>query len=105
MIRDLQARSGARIEVGQDVTRGQTRGITYRGPRKNVVFAKHLVHLLLVQGVHENDLPLGEASQELFIIPSISVGKVIGHRKCFDRDIPVFLLIALLELLSQRLCI
>ena len=81
MIRDLQARSGARIDVDQNVPQGQPRVITYRGTRETVDFAKHLVHMLSVQGVHENDLPLGNASQELLIIPSMSVGKVIGRGK------------------------
>jgi KH domain len=90
MIRDLQARSGARIDVDQNVPQGQPRVITYRGTRETVDFAKHLVHMLSVQGVHENDLPLGNASQELLIIPSMSVGKVIGRGKCFTRVVSIF---------------
>ena len=89
MIRDLQARSGARIDVDQNVPQGQPRVITYRGTRETVDFAKHLVHMLSVQGVHENDLPLGNASQELLIIPSMSVGKVIGRGKCFTRVVSI----------------
>ena len=79
MIRDLQARSGARIDVDQNVPAGQPRVITYRGTRDTVDFAKQLVHMLSVQGIHENDLPLGRASQEILVIPSMSVGKVIGR--------------------------
>ena len=87
MIRDLQARSGARIDVDQNVPQGQPRVITYRGTRETVDYAKYLVHMLSVQGVHENDLPLGNASQELLIIPSMSVGKVIGRGKSCQNDV------------------
>jgi far upstream element-binding protein len=76
--RDLQARSGARIDVDQNVPQGMPRIITYRGTRETVDFAKQLVHMLSVQNVHENDLPLGQASQEILIIPAMTVGKVIG---------------------------
>jgi rRNA processing protein Krr1/Pno1 len=79
MIRDLQARSGCRIDVDQNVPIGQPRVITYRGTRETVDFAKHLVQMLSTDGVHENDLPLGNASQEFVIIPAQSVGKVIGR--------------------------
>jgi rRNA processing protein Krr1/Pno1 len=79
MIRDLQARSGARIDVDQNVPAGQPRVITYRGTRETVDFAKQLVQMLSTEGVHENDLPLGHASQELLIIPAMAVGKVIGR--------------------------
>lgn len=91
MIRDLQARSGARIDVDQNVPQGQPRVITYRGTQETVNFAKHLVNMLAVQGVHENDLPLGNASQELLIIPSMSVGKVIGRGMCFKCYVSNFL--------------
>lgn len=79
MIRDMQARSGARIDVDQNVPQGQPRVITYRGTRETVDFAKRLVHMLSVENVHENDLPLGNAKQEIVIIPSQSVGKIIGR--------------------------
>jgi len=49
MIRDLQARSGARIDVDQNVPAGQPRVITYRGTRDTVDFAKQLVHMLSVR--------------------------------------------------------
>jgi far upstream element-binding protein len=42
MIRDLQARSGARIDVDQNVPAGHPRVITYRGTRDTVDFAKRL---------------------------------------------------------------
>ena len=79
MIRDLQARSGARIDVDQNVPIGQPRVITYRGTRETVDFAKHLVQMLCTDGVSDTDLPLGNAAQEYLIIPAQSVGKVIGR--------------------------
>jgi predicted RNA-binding protein YlqC (UPF0109 family) len=79
MIRDLQARSGCRMDVDQNVPIGQPRVITYRGTRPTVDFAKHLVQLLCTEGVTDNDLPLGNAAQEHLIIPAQSVGKVIGR--------------------------
>jgi rRNA processing protein Krr1/Pno1 len=79
MIRDLQARSGARIDVDQNVPPGMPRGITYRGTRKTVDFAKHLVSMLQQETVNENDLPLGDAKRRFVIIPAMTVGKVIGR--------------------------
>ena len=79
MIRDLQARSGARIDVDQNVPIGQPRVITYRGTRETVDFAKHLVAMLSTDGISDTDLPLGNAAQEYLIIPASSVGKVIGR--------------------------
>jgi rRNA processing protein Krr1/Pno1 len=79
MIRDLQARSGARIDVDQNVPPGSPRGITYRGTRKTVDFAKHLVAMLQQETVNENDLPLGDAKRRFVIIPAMTVGKVIGR--------------------------
>jgi far upstream element-binding protein len=79
MIRDLQARSGARMDVDQNVPAGQPRVITYRGTRATVDQAKMLVQLLSQDGVTESDLPLGQARQEVLVIPSQSVGKVIGR--------------------------
>mmetsp|Transcript_401 Transcript_401/g.656 ORF Transcript_401/g.656 Transcript_401/m.656 type:complete len:634 (-) Transcript_401:1443-3344(-) len=79
MIRDLQARSACRIDVDQNVPPGQPRLITYRGTRKTVDFAKHLVHMLCQENVNEADLPLGEAKREYLIVPATSVGKIIGR--------------------------
>jgi far upstream element-binding protein len=79
MIRDLQARSGASINVEQKAPPGQPRVITYRGTRKTVDFAKLLVSMLSQEGVSEDDLPLGLAKRENLIIPAQSVGKVIGR--------------------------
>ena len=79
MIRDLQARSGARMDVDQNVPPGQPRVITYRGTRQTVDYAKMLVQMLSQEGVNESDLPLGQARQEILIIPSQTVGKVIGR--------------------------
>ena len=79
MIRDLQARSACRIDVDQNVPPGQPRVITYRGTRKTVDFAKHLVHLLCQDNGSEADLPLGEAKREYLVVPASSVGKIIGR--------------------------
>lgn len=79
MIRDLQARSGARIDVDQNVPQGHPRVITYKGTRETVEFAKQLVAILSREGASENDLPLGHASLQKLVIPAQSVGKVIGR--------------------------
>ena len=79
MIRDLQARSGARIDVDQNVPPGQPRGISYRGTRKTVDFAKQLVAMLQQENVNEDNLPLGDATRRYVIIPAQAVGKVIGR--------------------------
>jgi far upstream element-binding protein len=79
MIRDLQARSGARIDVDQKVPTGQPRRITYRGTRKAVDFAKSLVRMITQEGVSDADLPLGEAKREIFYVPDNTVGKIIGY--------------------------
>ena len=79
MIRDLQARSGARIDVDQNVPPGLPRGITYKGTRKTVDFAKQLVAMLQQDNVNENDLPLGDATRRYVTIPAATVGKVIGR--------------------------
>lgn len=79
MIRDLQARSGCRIDVDQSVPPGQPRIITYRGTRKTVDFAKQLVTMLCHEHVNEAELPLGEAKREIMAVPATSVGKIIGR--------------------------
>ena len=79
MIRDLQARSGCRIDVDQNVPPGQPRLITYRGTRKTIDFAKQLVHMLCQENINEADLPLGEAKREFLVVPASSVGKIIGR--------------------------
>jgi rRNA processing protein Krr1/Pno1 len=79
MIRDLQARSGCRIDVDQKVPPGQPRVITYRGTRRTVDFAKRLVLLLCQENSSESDLPLGEAKREYLVVPAQSVGKIIGR--------------------------
>lgn len=79
MIRDLQARSGARIDVDQNVPPGMPRVITYRGTRKTVDFAKRLVYMLCQENINEADLPLGEARREYLRVPASSVGKIIGR--------------------------
>lgn len=79
MIRDLQARSGCRMDVDQNVPPGQPRVITYRGTRKTVDFAKRLVQMLCAENASEADLPLGEAKREFLVVPAQSVGKIIGR--------------------------
>jgi predicted RNA-binding protein YlqC (UPF0109 family) len=79
MIRDLQARAGARIDVDQNVPPGTPRVITYRGTRTTVDFAKRLVYMLCQENVNEADLPLGEAKREYLRVPASSVGKIIGR--------------------------
>lgn len=79
MIRDLQARSGCRIDVDQNVPPGHPRLITYRGSRRTVDFAKRLVHMLCQENVNEGDLPLGDARREFLVVPASSVGKIIGR--------------------------
>mmetsp|Transcript_38770 Transcript_38770/g.80518 ORF Transcript_38770/g.80518 Transcript_38770/m.80518 type:complete len:653 (-) Transcript_38770:2383-4341(-) len=77
IIRDLQARSGAQIDVDQSLP-GRPRVITYRGARSKVAFAKQLVEMIS-SGVADSNLPIGEAQREVLIIPSSSTGKVIGR--------------------------
>eukprot|EP00977_Amphora_coffeiformis_P011812 scaffold2897_cov178-Amphora_coffeaeformis.AAC.17 len=77
VIRDLQARSGASIDVDAAPS-GNHRIVTYRGHRRKVEFAKQLVDMIS-RGMSDSDLPLGEASREVLIIPASATGKVIGR--------------------------
>ena len=81
MIRDLQARSGCRIDVDQNVPIGEPRIITYRGIRSAIDFAKQLVTLLCTdtQGKDAIELPLGKASIKVLQIPGNVIGKIIGR--------------------------
>ena len=93
MIRDLQARSGARIEVEQHVPQGLPRGITYRGTRKTVDFAKQLVAMLQQPNADENMLPLGDASRRMVIIPAQAVGKIGAfYRTLPKEELPDYML-------------
>jgi far upstream element-binding protein len=77
VIRDLQARSGASIDV--DPAPGAShRIVTYRGTRAKVDFAKHLVDMI-ARGAPDSDLPLGNATREVLLIPASATGKVIGR--------------------------
>ena len=87
MIRDLQARSGARIDVDPNGIPGQARVITYRGTRQTIDAAKYMVQILCQEGTSENDLPLGQAKQELLIVPAQSIGKVIGRSGDMIREL------------------
>lgn len=79
MIRDLQARSGCRIDVDQNVPQGQPRIITYRGTRRTVEDAKKMVTLLCQEDGNETLLPIGEAKRKQMSVPSSSIGKIIGR--------------------------
>lgn len=79
MIRDLQARSGCRIDVDQNVPPGAPCIATYRGTSRTVDFAKKLVGLLCREGGEDAALPLGEAVQRRMMVPSNVIGKVIGR--------------------------
>ena len=70
MIRDLQARSGCRIDVDQNVPEGAPRIITYKGTRTTIDFAKQLVSMLCCEGGSKADLPLGQSVKKLVLVPS-----------------------------------
>lgn len=79
MLRDLQARSGCRLDVDQNVPHGNPRILTYRGTRKTVDLAKQMVQVLCTPQGNEGSLPLGEATRKDLIVPASSVGKIIGR--------------------------
>jgi predicted RNA-binding protein YlqC (UPF0109 family) len=88
MIRDLQARSGCRVDVDQNVPADSPKVITYRGTRKAVDLAKELVATLCSQeGKRDTDLPLGMATRKQLIVPSSSIGKIIGRGGEMIRDL------------------
>lgn len=88
MIRDLQARSGCRVDVDQNVPMDSPRIITYRGTRQAIDFAKQLVATLCSQeGKRDADLPLGMAARKQLIVPSSSIGKIIGRGGEMIRDL------------------
>ena len=78
-IRDLQARSGCKIDVDQNVPAGAPRVVTYQGTRKTIDFAKQLVAILCSEGGKDADLPLGEAKKKKLQVPATSIGKIIGR--------------------------
>jgi predicted RNA-binding protein YlqC (UPF0109 family) len=91
MIRDLQARSACQIDVDQNVHPSEPRIILYRGTRKNIDFAKSLVHILcsdLDKG-GEFDLPLGEAKQKVLTVPASCIGKLIGRKGDMIRELQI----------------
>jgi len=79
MIRDLQARSGCRMDVDQNVPHGNPRILTYRGTRKTVDLGKQMVSMLCTPTGSEANLPLGEATRKDLNVPASSVGKIIGR--------------------------
>jgi far upstream element-binding protein len=88
MIRDLQARSGCRVDVDQNVPADSPKIITYRGTRRAVNLAKELVETLCSQeGKRDTDLPLGMATRRQLIVPSSSIGKIIGRGGEMIRDL------------------
>jgi rRNA processing protein Krr1/Pno1 len=98
MLRDLQARSGCRLDVDQNVPHGHPRILTYRGTRKKVDLAKQMVGIIVTlihfidrtnnllqvatlctpQG-NETTLPLGSATRKDLAVPATAVGKIIGR--------------------------
>jgi len=79
MIRDLQARSGCRIDVDQNVPQGAPRIITYRGTRSAIDFARRLVAILCTEKGKDADLPLGQAMMRKVQVPGTVIGKIIGR--------------------------
>lgn len=78
MIRDLQARSGASINVDQKVPSGMPRKIFYKGTPEQVELGKMLVRMLQ-EGVSDADLPLGMATRDAVAVSGPVIGKIIGH--------------------------
>ena len=76
MVRDLQARSGCRIDLDQT---GPDKIITYRGTRAKIDFAKSLVSILCQPDGKPEDLPLGEAQRKIIFVPATVIGKIIGR--------------------------
>jgi len=94
MIRDLQARSGCRIDVRQDMgDAAAPRIIIYRGrSEEDVVLARELVRILCCDSDHSGEdcddgkrrrrrrsLPLGHATKRSVRVPQESVGRIIGR--------------------------
>eukprot|EP00571_Detonula_confervacea_P016774 CAMPEP_0172298140 /NCGR_PEP_ID=MMETSP1058-20130122/920_1 /TAXON_ID=83371 /ORGANISM="Detonula confervacea, Strain CCMP 353" /LENGTH=599 /DNA_ID=CAMNT_0013007383 /DNA_START=32 /DNA_END=1831 /DNA_ORIENTATION=+ len=79
MIRDLQARSGCKIDVDQNVPHDAPRIITYRGTRSTIDFAKRLVAILCTENGKDADLPLGQAVMKKVQVPGAVIGKIIGR--------------------------
>lgn len=67
------------MDVDQDVPDDAPRIITYRGTRKAIDFAKQLVATLCSDDGRDAELPLGMATRKQLIVPSTSIGKVIGR--------------------------
>lgn len=79
MIRDLQARSGCKIDVDQNVPHGAPRIISYRGTRKTIDFAKRLLAILCTEKGKDANLPLGQAVMKKVQVPGAVIGKIIGR--------------------------
>ena len=77
MIRDLEARSGAKIDVNQSVT---PKVITYRGTRAEIDFAKQLVSMLCTEKGDTTKLPVGRAALKVVAVPGSVIGKIIGRK-------------------------
>ncbi|KAL9179157.1 hypothetical protein ACHAXT_008447 [Thalassiosira profunda] len=97
VVRDVQSRSGARIDVNQSVPNGEPRIITYRGTREEIDFAKRLVAILCQtngDGEHGNkdrsgELPLGKAHRTEVLVPGSTIGRIIGRGGATVRELQI----------------
>lgn len=101
MIRDLQARSGCRIDVDQNVTDPNApRHITYHGQnQEDIDFAKRLVSMVCQsnmlddgeQHLHHQpiELPLGKAVRRYIHVHKSVVGRIIGRGGDMIRDLQI----------------
>jgi len=80
MIRDLQARSGCKIDVDQNVPHDAPRVIAYRGTRATIDFAKRLMAILCTENGKDADLPLGQAATKKVQVSGAVIGKIIGRK-------------------------
>ncbi len=101
-IRDLQARSGCKIDVDQNVPPGAPRVVTYQGTRKTIDFAKQLIGILCAEGGKDAELPLGEASKKQLQVPATVIGKIIGRGGEMIKVSVVLLIILFLIYIDRR---
>lgn len=102
MIRDLQARSGCRIDVDQNVMDPNApRYITYHGQSQDDIdFAKLLVSMVCQNNIlddeehqhhhhHPIELPLGKAVRRYIQVHKSVVGRIIGRGGDMIRDLQI----------------
>lgn len=77
-IRDLQMRSGARIQIDQSGDEGKPRAVTITGHATAVAAAKQMVETVIAQGQDPASAAVGEAQESVDCPPGI-VGRVIGR--------------------------